>query len=158
MTSPPFSLEIQELRRPGNVYSISVRWFTSVKDIKDQLRKIINCSSSRMQIYHSSRSKCLSNQTTLHDLGIDQAGYVLRLAITVPSSSPQYLLVPSKDIKLDSLCDEMLERVRSGLRYGNNPTKTDMLDCTGGVYFMKDGQSRVAVFKPSDEEQGKCFL
>lgn len=154
MSSPLFSLEVQELRRPVNAHTISVRWFTSIKDIKDQLHRIINCPPARMQLYHSSRSKCLSNQTTLHDLGIDQDGYVLRLALTL-TSNQQYLLVPSKDIQLNYDCEEMMEQVHLGLRCGHKPSKTDMLDCTGGVYFMKAGTNRpFAVFKPNDEEQG----
>lgn len=154
MSSPLFSLEVQELRKSGNAHVIFVRWFTSIKDIKDQLHKIINCPPARMQLFHSSRSKHLSNQTTLHDLGIDQNGHILRLALTVTSNA-QYLLIPSKDINLSQDCEEMLQDVHLGLRCGHKPAKTDMLDCTGGVYFMKAGTNRpCAVFKPNDEEQG----
>eukprot|EP00286_Rhodomonas_abbreviata_P027793 CAMPEP_0181300574 /NCGR_PEP_ID=MMETSP1101-20121128/6961_1 /TAXON_ID=46948 /ORGANISM="Rhodomonas abbreviata, Strain Caron Lab Isolate" /LENGTH=185 /DNA_ID=CAMNT_0023405817 /DNA_START=96 /DNA_END=649 /DNA_ORIENTATION=- len=152
-SSSSFPLDIQELRG-GNVYRIDVKWFSSIKDIKDQLHKEINYPPSRMQIYHSSRTKHIKNQTTLHDLGIIQAGSILRLALMF-SANPQYTLLPSKDISLDAECRDMLRQVRAGLRCGYAPSKTDMLDCTGGVYFMK-GQSNkaYAVFKPSDEEQG----
>jgi len=154
MGSSSFPLEIQELRRPGNVYKIHVKWFTSIKDIKDQLHKETNYPPSRMQIYHSSSSKSLRNQTTLHDLGIVQAGFVLHLAL-VFNTAPQYLLLPSKDICLDTKCEGMLREVRAGLRSGHLPGKTDMLDCTGGVYFMKgSANTKFAVFKPNDEEQG----
>ena len=50
----------------------------------------------------------------------------------------------------------MIQTVRQGLLTTNHtPGKTDLLDCTGGVYFMKNQQGQVtAVFKPHDEEQG----
>jgi len=49
----------------------------------------------------------------------------------------------------------MVQQVQLGLRCGHLPTKTDVLDCTGGVYFMKASSNNlVAVFKPMDEEQG----
>jgi len=49
----------------------------------------------------------------------------------------------------------MVRQVQLGLRCGHLPTKTDVLDCTGGVYFMKASSNNlVAVFKPMDEEQG----
>jgi hypothetical protein len=154
MASSSFPLEIQELRRPGNVYKINVKWFTSIKDIKDQLHKEVNYPPSRMQLYHSSSSKGLRNQTTLHDLGITHGGFVLRLALVL-TSSPQYLLLPSKDVRLDQNCENMLRQVREGLRCGHRPSKTDMLDCTGGVYFLKGSTNMpFAVFKPNDEEQG----
>ena len=35
-----FQLKIQELSDPNNVYSLNVRWFTSIKDIKDMLHRI----------------------------------------------------------------------------------------------------------------------
>ena len=154
MASPcVFSLEIQELNRPGNVYTVNVRWFTSIKDIKDQLHKSINCPLSRMQIYHSFSSKPLSNQATLHELGIFQSGSVLRLALIFDST--RHALIPSKDLDHDVRCDEMVRQVQLGLRCGHLPTKTDVLDCTGGVYFMKASSNNlVAVFKPMDEEQG----
>lgn len=157
MSAPLFPLEIQELRGAGRSYTVYVRWHTTIKNVKDQLRNIIKgFPISRMQIFHASSTKAISNQTTLHDLGIDRAGpHALRLALMVASSSPQYLLVSSKDIQLDEECDYMLEQVRLGLHCGHKPTKTDMLDCTGGVYFMKSGSNvPFAVFKPNDEEQG----
>eukprot|EP01038_Epipyxis_sp_PR26KG_P013576 gene13576-18219_t len=49
----------------------------------------------------------------------------------------------------------LLQDVRQGLQQGQIPSKTDMLDCTGGVYFMKSVTGGFAgVFKPADEEQG----
>ena len=149
-----FPLEIQELRRPENSYRLDVRCFTSIKDIKDQLQREYSFPISRIQLYYPPSSKCLGNQTTLHDLDIKQAGHVLRLAL-VFTTNPQFMLEPTKDMCLDELNEEMIRDVRTGLRAGHQPAKTDMLDCTGGVYFMKGGSNTpAAVFKPSDEEQG----
>jgi hypothetical protein len=131
-----------------------VKCFTSIKDIKDQLHKELKCPPSRMQLYHSVGAKGLANQSTLHDLGIIQAGGVLYLGL-VFSTNPQFMLLPAKDMCVDEQCEEMMNDVRLGLRSGHLPAKTDMLDCTGGVYFLKGGTNTpVAVFKPSDEEQG----
>jgi len=149
-----FPLEIQEVRRPGSVYRIDVKCFTSVKDIKDQLSKETKCPSSRMLLYHSVGGKALSNQRTLHDLGIVGAGGVLYLGMLY-STNPQYMILPAKEMLIDEYCADLILHVRAGFRAGNLPGKTDMLDCTGGVYFMKNGGNLpVAVFKPSDEEQG----
>lgn len=149
-----FPLEIQELRRPENKYRIDVRCFTSIKDIKDQLQREYNFPISRIQLYHPNSSNQLRNPTTLHDLDIKQAGHTLRLAL-VFTTNPQYMLEPAKDMCLDEEVEEMIWQVRMGLRSGHLPAKTDMLDCTGGVYFMKGSSNTpAAVFKPSDEEQG----
>ena len=99
---------------------------------------------------------------TLHDFGIERSGHVLRLAISNGSSfcngcgnGPEVVLTPSRDVALDTECRRMLEDVRGGLDRGLVPMRTDVLDCTGGVYFMKSLEKRkIAVFKPHDEEQG----
>lgn len=152
--SSVFPLEIQELRRPENTYRIDVKYFTSIKDIKDQLQREYNFPVSRIQLYHSSSPKFLRNQTTLHDLDIKQAGHVLRLALVI-ATNPQFMLEPIKDLCIDDDVEDMIRQVRMGMRSGHLPAKTDMLDCTGGVYFMKGSSNTpTAVFKPSDEEQG----
>eukprot|EP01036_Dinobryon_divergens_P022974 gene22974-31280_t len=148
-----FPIEIQDLRRASSVHTIFVKWFTSIKDIKDQLNKKCHCMPSKMHLFHTSRARALPNHTTLHDLGISKEGHVLRLVIDMISKS--YVLMPSQDIKLDGYCTELIKEVQLGLDNGKVPSKTDVLDCTGGVYFMKaTNGSHVAVFKPSDEEQG----
>lgn len=148
-----FPIEIQDLRRASSVHTIFVKWFTSIKDIKDQLHGKYHYLPSRMHLFHTSRSRALTNNTTLHDLGIGSEGHVLRLVID--TSSKSYLLMPSKDIQLDEKCSELIAQVQLGLDNAKIPTKTDVFDCTGGVYFMKSSSgSHVAVFKPSDEEQG----
>mmetsp|Transcript_18597 Transcript_18597/g.25686 ORF Transcript_18597/g.25686 Transcript_18597/m.25686 type:complete len:927 (+) Transcript_18597:506-3286(+) len=71
---------------------------------------------------------------------------------------PRRITLPSKDVKMDEMCVEMIGEVQKGLDSGKMPAKTDVLDCTGGVYFMKSCSGmHVAVFKPSDEEQGTPY-
>ena len=65
-----FAVEVLDLSGYSNVYNLNVKWFTSIKDIKDQLRKVVNCPPNRMRLYHNSSAKSLSNNTTLHDMGI----------------------------------------------------------------------------------------
>lgn len=155
--TPTFQLRIQEYRQPTIVHTLDVRWHTSIKHIKDQLRLLTNMPVSRMHLFHSSSPKTLSNSLSLHDLGIDESGHELRLAMkaTTFHHSTQYLLIPSKDIEADVYSKVMIDQVRQGLENQQLPIKTDLLDCTGGVYFMRDGSgARIAVFKPNDEEQG----
>ena len=154
MSVNSFAVEVQELSRFSNVYSLNVKWFTSIKDIKDQLHKLINYPPSRMRLYHFSSAKSLSNTTTLHCLGIFENGHVLRLVMDVRDGL-HASIIPSKDMDVDYKCKKMLSDVRLGLQRNKVPAKTDLLDCTGGVYFMKaPSGAQVAVFKPSDEEQG----
>lgn len=154
-----FEIEVHEIRRPTNIHVLKIRWFTSIKEIKEELHKSTNYPTSHMQIFHSSDSTALSNKVTLRELGIGNDGgndtrrHVLLLSMAF--SSNQYIVQPLQDIVLDSACKEMISLVRLGLTSSNGPSKTDMLDCTGGVYFMKSSNSTLAaVFKPRDEEQG----
>ena len=160
MTS--FQLNIQELRDPSSVYSLTVRWFTSIKDIKDMLHRITRQPPRVLDLFYGTNPRVLGNNMTLHDFGIERAGHVLRLAINDGSlfgngggNGPAYVLTPSRDVALDTECRRMLQDVQGGLSRGLVPMRTDVLDCTGGVYFMKSLEKRrIAVFKPHDEEQG----
>lgn len=149
-----FAVEVLDLSGYSNVYNLNVKWFTSIKDIKDQLRKVVNCPPNRMRLYHNSSAKSLSNNTTLHDMGIYESGHVFRLVMDITRGLHSHI-IPSKDMDVDSNCRKILAEVRMGLQRNKVPAKTDLLDCTGGVYFMKTSSgAQVAVFKPSDEEQG----
>ena len=157
-----FQLNIQELRDPSNVYSLTVRWFTSIKDIKDMMHRITRQPPRVLDLFYGTNPRVLGNNMTLHDFGIERTGHVLRLAINNCSSfnnggghGPAYVLTPSRDVALDTVCRRMLQDVRGGLDRGLVPMRTDVLDCTGGVYFLKSLEKRkIAVFKPHDEEQG----
>lgn len=149
-----FPLEIQELRRPNVIHVLNVKWSNTIKDIKGKLSKITKYPSSRMRLLRSSSSLVLDDSQTLGAIGIDQAGHVLVVSFEF-GANPQYVVEVVPGAKLDSECKEMICQVRQGMNTSHIPAKTDLLDCTGGVYFMKSTQGNLsAVFKPMDEEQG----
>lgn len=156
-----FTLEIQEIRKTNNIYKFQVKRFTTMKEIKTMLQKIFPFPLHCLHLFHTSRSLALNNNMTLHEIGIDRDGFLLILSISVSSNAAQetaHILEPLMKVSsLSRPCQEMLNTVRQGLLVPNQaPGKTDLLDCTGGVYFMKSAQggSLAAVFKPHDEEQG----
>ena len=152
-----FTLQVQELRQDCNIYSVPVRWFTKIKDVKDLLHNITKIAPSRQQLFQSNSSIPLSSSLTMHDLKISKSGQSLRLSINDASvlGASDHVLNRSGDALLDEECSRLLTDVRLGLQRHNVPIKTDVLDCTGGVYFMRGVSGRkLAVFKPQDEEQG----
>ena len=101
---------------------------------------------------------CPSHHISLHLLSMHlfvvESGHVFRLVMDITRGLHSHI-IPSKDMDVDSNCRKILAEVRMGLQRNKVPAKTDLLDCTGGVYFMKTSSgAQVAVFKPSDEEQG----
>jgi hypothetical protein len=154
MLSSTFQIEVRELRLPETCHLIQVKWFQKIKDIKDIVNKLTNIPPSKQLIFHSSCPTPLRNQITLHDLGIDGNGHSLHLAIN-ESNPSSFILAQVKDIYPDLSASKLLSEIRNGLECNQSPTKTDILDCTGGVYFMRNSSGRkAAVFKPYDEEQG----
>jgi hypothetical protein len=130
--------------------------YSKIKDIKDMLHSLINIPPSRLQLFQSNSSIPLSSSLTMHDLKISRSGQSLKLS-TIGSGVGQadYILNHDDEISLDVESSLVLADVRSGLKRNTVPIKTDVLDCTGGVYFMRGVSGRkVAVFKPQDEEQG----
>ena len=154
-----FTLSVQELRAPHATHVLNVRWFTSIRDIKDMLHRITGQSPRNLDLFYGTSASRLSNNMTLHDFGIEKDGYVLRLIINNGGNAScrlqSFVLTPSRDVELSDDCERMLTEVSTGLKNGAVPMRTDVLDCTGGVYFMRDSAGRkIAVFKPHDEEQG----
>lgn len=175
MVIPPFVLEIDEFSRSENVYRYSnnpnssqhmrsnlirvccrlvCRWYSTIRDIKQQINSITKQPHSRLHLFHSSRPYELTNSTTLHDLGIEGAGYSMKLAVDYEIDQ-KFTLEVASGLLLDEDCRDMLQEVRIGLDRNRIPGKTDVLDSTGGVYFMRSHSgAKAAVFKPRDEEQG----
>lgn len=122
------------------------------------LHRITGQATRNLDLFYGTNAQRLSNNMTLHDFGIEKDGYVLRLTINNATTScrPQsFVLTPSRDVELSDDCENMLSEVSTGLKQGAVPMRTDVLDCTGGVYFMRNTTGRkIAVFKPHDEEQG----
>lgn len=92
----------------------------------------------------------------MHDLGIDSSGRFLRLVVDEDArSSSNFSLILAPDIKSDEKCSALIDEVRLGLEMNRAPGKSDIVDSSSGVYFMRNANGqKVAVFKPLDEEQG----
>ncbi|RYG63490.1 hypothetical protein EON64_15845 [archaeon] len=149
-----FALDVQELRKPSTFHSITVKWSDKIRDVKLRLQTVTGYPASRMHLLRSASSPQLSNKKTLGELGIDKPGHLLILSLQF-SCNPQHVVEPYPGIPLDAACKEMVNTVQAGLNASQRPLKTDLLDCTGGVYFLKDARGVLAaVFKPQDEEQG----
>lgn len=153
-----FELQIQEIRRPEVSYRIQVRWFTTIREVKDKLHMITKYPIPNMQLFHASSSIVLSNKTTLRELGMvgdaPVGSAMLMLSFQV-STCGETLIQPISGISIDTNCKELIRQVRLGFSNGCGPSKTHVLDCTGGVYFLRSPNGTIAaVFKPRDEEQG----
>ena len=155
--SKTFTLHIQDLRQECHVHSLDVRWHLKIRDVKDLLQETTGVPSARQQLFQNNCPIPLSSSLTLHCLNIDRSGHTLRLSIIDANTigDAEFILNHAQETTLDDECSNILSDIRSGLRRENMPIKTDVLDCTGGVYFMRALCGRkVAVFKPFDEEQG----
>mmetsp|Transcript_14950 Transcript_14950/g.24729 ORF Transcript_14950/g.24729 Transcript_14950/m.24729 type:complete len:1082 (+) Transcript_14950:101-3346(+) len=149
-----FLLDIQEIRRPESIYQLSANWWSSIKDLKDKIFSLTHEPPSRQHIYHSTNPVELHNNQILHDLGIEQSGRMLRVAIDYRTRQ-DFTLTPTKGVLIDDACKEMLRNVRLGLQRNRVPKITDEFEGSGGVYFLRSANgSYEAVFKPHDEEQG----
>ena len=125
------------------------------------LKQLTGVAPNRLFLFRPSSSVPLSHTLTLHDLGIDgrEGGHNhLRLSILSPRSGHagnSYYVLHAASPVVEDPCARMLADVTRGLQRHQAPAKTDVLDCTGGVYFMRaSGGAKTAVFKPEDEEQG----
>lgn len=154
-----FLLEIQELKCQDNIHFIQVKWYYTIKNIKDTLSDTLNVNIKSLYLFHASSPLSLKNTATLHDLGIDTDGHCLALSIISDSSKySSFTLTIAGDNPIDDNCDELLINVKSGLQRQQLPKKTDCFDCTGGVYFMRGvSGSYIGVYKPKDEEQGMMY-
>lgn len=157
MPTGSIRLKIVELQRPQTVYFIEAKWHHTIKDVKDMLRKVTH-TPARLFLFLPNSPSQLRNSITLHDLGLDSDAnsvHTLRFATSDPSSSTDVHLAAISDVEIGSLSEQLVDHVRNGLDSNKAPGKTELFDCTGGVYFMKNTRgAKTAVFKPSDEEQG----
>jgi hypothetical protein len=109
---------------------------------------------SHQHIFYSTNPTELKNSWTLHDMGIEEAGTVLRIAIDYNTRSA-FTLSAANNVELDEDCKQMISEVKLGFQKGKVPTPTDEFDGSGGVYFLRSARGQyTAVFKPHDEEQG----
>ena len=122
---------------------------------QDALHKITKVPPSAQNLFYGTSSTPLRSTVTLHDLGIDRTGHSLILSITSSTTTNCYFVLNAITPLVEDECVQLLADVRTGLKRHQAPAKTDVLDCTGGVYFMRSASGKkMAVFKPHDEEQG----
>lgn len=161
---------IKDVRdRRGKKRPIIVRPWATIKDVKDQLQKLLHIPPSSQRLYFGPfivPGKELSNHRSLHDAGIYKSGETLLLdikgGVVDDLSSTSYvtsLRPSSNDICiLSSMYDDtpralrkIVQQTRRGFSMGLKPEL--VLDGTGGTYFLHDARKvKVAVFKPGDEE------
>lgn len=148
-----FVLQIQDQRRPEIVHELKVHFFNTIKDVKRMLETIVNFPADRLRVLLASTMQVLKNTQILNDLPLSTVGPALVVSYGFGVSGG-YKVEAAKGIYCDTDTKDFLRQVQLGLNK-STPGKTDALDCTGGVYFMKSVSGGiVGVFKPQDEEQG----
>ena len=139
---------------------ITVRSWSTVKDVKDIIQRVIHVPSSAQKLYFGIVAE-LPNHRSLHDVGIYRSGETLLLDIQGGNRSAEAALVTSNTSDL-CLSSSMLETAPKSLRSRINHARRGfalglkpefILDGSGGSYFLHDvRKNRIAVFKPADEE------
>lgn len=119
------------------------------------LEGILGFPASRLRILQAMTLQKLKNHLTLREVPFPPEGPTLVVSYGFGSSA-EYYVEPAKGVVTDARVKDLIYSVQQGLNNPKtNPGKTDELDCTGGVYFMKSSHGGiVGVFKPQDEEQG----
>jgi hypothetical protein len=138
-----FDLSAIDLRQsnPDNkpVVISDVHEFTSIKEIRDRLSKLLDFPVDSIQLFHPNnpiRSVELKDSQSLRDLKIaNQNGFI---QFAVSSRSPSTV--------------SSMSAISQSKRISISPANVG----TSGVYFVENLEDHVktAVFKPSDEEQG----
>lgn len=148
-----FSIQVSEIRRPDNTYSVTVSWWTTIKALKEQLLQLTGVPPCKQHLFSSFLPMELRNTFTLHDLRIEKSGH--SFSLVVDDSLSNFTLMAAHPSDLDESCLQMISDVKLGLNKNKVPGKSDLLDGTSGVYFMRSVLgANCAVFKPRDEEQG----
>jgi hypothetical protein len=163
-------LFVRDVRdRQGRKRPITVRTWSSIKDVKDTIQQAIHVPASSQRLYFGpllTSGKELPNHRTLQDAGIYRSGETLLLDIKGGASaassvaSSYALQVESKsDVSISSsvidstprLLRQLAQQARRGLALGLKPEF--VLDGSGGTYFLHDARKcKISVFKPADEE------
>lgn len=168
LRSPDLKIFVKDVRDPqARKRAITVRSWSTVKDIKDVIMQILHVPPSAQRLYFGPLMTSggeLPNHRTLHDAGIYRSGETLLLDINAPvigeaDFSSVSSLRPCADVCVSSsvidACPRLLQRTaqqaRRGLALGLKPEL--VLEGSGGTYFLRDARkNKVAVFKPGDEE------
>jgi len=168
--TPDIKIFVKDVRdRHGKKRPLSVRSWSTIKDVKDQLQHLLHVPPSSQRLYFGPlmiSGKELPNYRTLQDAGIYRSGETLLLDIKGgvvddgSSASSMTSLRPStSDVCVSSFMLDVtprplrriVQQARRGFALGLKPDL--VLDGTGGTYFLHDARKvKVAVFKPGDEE------
>eukprot|EP00934_Nitzschia_sp_Nitz4_P002208 Nitzschia sp. Nitz4//scaffold339_size21316//2885//5262//NITZ4_008613-RA/size21316-processed-gene-0.20-mRNA-1//-1//CDS//3329548348//2208//frame0 len=163
-----FVRDVRDLQ--GRKRPITVRSWSSIKDVKDTIQRAIDIPASCQRLYFGpllTSGKELPNHRSLHDIGIYRSGETILLDIqgscgmsTSPRGSSYSRKVEAKsDISISSsVIDstpkplrQLIQRARRALAVGLKPEF--ILDGSGGTYFLHDARKvKIGVFKPADEE------
>jgi hypothetical protein len=173
--SPDLKIFVRDVRQ-GRKRSITVRSWSTIKDVKDIIQQTIHVPPQSQRLYFGpllTSGKELPNHRTLHDAGIYRSGETLLLDIKsgVTSSSSSTTLVgrsssifalrpgSSNDIAISSsvidstprMARSLVQEAGRGLALNFKPEF--VLDGSGGTYFLHNSRKvKIAVFKPADEE------
>lgn len=163
-------LFVRDVRdRLGRKRPITVRTWSSIKDVKDKIQQAIHVPLNAQRLYFGpllTSGKELPNHRTLHDAGIYRSGETLLLDIkgsgfAEASASSSYSLrsEAKSDVWVSSsvvdstprLLRQLVQQARRALALGLKPEF--VLDGSGGTYFLHDARKcKISVFKPADEE------
>jgi hypothetical protein len=170
---PDLKIFVRDVRdRQGKKRPITVRSWATIKDVKDSIQQAIHVPTSAQRLYFGpllTSGGELPNYRSLHDAGIYRSGETLLLDIKGSSSgdSPSFSPIHSlrygncnnNDVLIStSMIDStpkplrsIVQQARRGFALGLKPDF--ILDGSGGSYFLHDARkSKIAVFKPADEE------
>lgn len=166
--------------KQGKKRPLTVRTWSTVKDVKDVLRQHLGVPPSSQRLYFGPLMTSggeLPNHRTLHDAGIYRSGETLLLEVKTAAGSNTgggygstagasalasiscLNALGANDVCVSSSFLDMTPRglrrtvcqARRGFAVGLKPDL--VLDGSGGTYFLHDAhKAKVAVFKPADEE------
>jgi len=150
----------------GRKRPLMVKTWSTIKDIKDDIRRLLYVPQSAQRLYFGplmATGSDLPNHRRLNDAGIYRSGETLLLKITGngPAASSISILKSNgvSDVCVSpSLLDvtpkylrKTVQQARRALTLGLKPDL--VLDGSGGTYILRDARKApVAVFKPADEE------
>jgi hypothetical protein len=165
--SPDLKIFFRDVRQ-GKKRAITVRSWSTVKDVKDIIQQTIHVPAQSQRLYFGpllTSGKELPNHRTLHDAGIYRSGETVLLDIKGGSSSmvasSPFALRPgsTSDIAISSsvfdstsrMARSLVQEARRALALNLKPEF--VLDGSGGTYFLHNSRkAKIAVFKPADEE------
>lgn len=170
--SPDLKIFFRDVRQ-GKKTQITVRSWSTIKDIKEIIRQKIHVPPSAQRLYFGpllTSGKELPNHRSLHDVGIYRSGETLLLDIKGPTSSLSASFSAfsragasnnnnNNDISISSsVIDAAPRPLRSLVQEARRALALNLkpefaLDGSGGTYFLKNSRAAtIGVYKASDEE------